>query len=105
MWNASPFRETSTWACIDPTKHGGIFLNSSPASLSATKHNSDPWQATKDSGGLGLSSSSEFILTPEVGPLVTPTGIQGPLAQGAVGLLLGSQQSHVKRSSGFARCH
>ncbi|KAF6270535.1 hypothetical protein mRhiFer1_009672 [Rhinolophus ferrumequinum] len=62
----------------------------------ARKHVTDLFRATTGSAGLDLCSTSDIILTPEMGMQVLPTGVFGPLPPKTVGLLLGRSSSIMK---------
>lgn len=80
------------WGTADPRADAGTEREQA----SERKYITDLFRATSCSAGLDLCSTTDIVLTPEMGMQALPTGIFGPLPPGAVGLLLGRSSTTMK---------
>lgn len=53
-------------------------------------------RATPGSAGLDLSPTTQYVLTPEMGPQAVPSGLWGSIPPGTVGLILGRSSMTMK---------
>jgi dUTPase len=76
-----------------PSNSGGnSYAGSSPIPIS------ENLIFTTGSTRLDLSPTSQYVLAPDLGVQIIPTGVYGPLLQGTVGLILGESSKTVRGS-------
>lgn len=80
------------WGTADPRVDAGTERERA----SERKYITDLFRATSGSAGLDLCSTTDIVLTPEMGMQALPAGIFGPLPPGTVGLLLGRSSTTMK---------